>query len=45
MFVPLIIRVFNLIYEWVEELIYSDTIYKVVSIKFPVHEIKVHKDS
>ena len=45
MFGPLIMRVFNLIYEWVEEWIYSETIDKVVSIKFPVHEIRVHKDS
>lgn len=45
MFGPLIMKIFNLIYEWVEELIYYDKIDKVVSIKFPVHEIRVHKDS
>jgi hypothetical protein len=45
MFGPFFMRIFNLIYEWVEELIYYDGTDKVVSIKFPVHEIRVHKDS
>lgn len=45
MFGPLIMRIFNLIYEWVEEIFYYERIDKIVSIKFPVHEIRVHKDS
>lgn len=45
MFGPFMMRIFNLIYEWVDEYLFSSTIDKVVSIKFPVHEIKIHKDS
>jgi len=45
MFVPFIIKIFNLVYELIEDYIYPDTIEKSISIKFPVHEIKVHKDS
>lgn len=43
-FGPLIMRIFNLIYAWVEEIIYSEPIDKIVSIKFPVHEINVQKN-
>lgn len=45
MFSPLIVKIFNLVYEMIEDYIYPDIIEKAVSIKFPVHEIKVHKDS
>lgn len=45
MFSPFMVKIFNLVYEMIEDYIYPDTIEKSVSIKFPVHEIKVHKDS
>lgn len=45
MFSPFMIKIFNLLYEMIENYIYPDTIEKSVSIKFPVHEIKVHKES
>lgn len=45
MFSPLMIKLFNIFYDWAEELLYPDTIDKIVSIKFPVHEVKIHKDS
>jgi hypothetical protein len=44
MFSPFMVKIFNLVYELIEDYIYPDTIEKSVSIKFPVHEIKVHKD-
>ncbi len=45
MFSPFVVKIFNLIYDWIEEFVYPDTIDKIVSIKFPVHEIRVHKES
>ena len=45
MFSPFMVKIFNLVYEIIEDYIYRDKIEKDVSIKFPVHEIKVHKDS
>jgi hypothetical protein len=43
-FYPFIIKILNFIYEWIEDYIYPD-LDKIVSIKFPVHEIRVHKES
>lgn len=45
MFSPYLIKIFNLIYDLIEEYIYPEQVENIVSIKFPVHEIKVHKDS
>jgi hypothetical protein len=42
---PFIVKIFNLLYEFLEYYIYTDDIDNVVSIKFPVHEVRVHKDS
>jgi hypothetical protein len=42
---PFLIKIYNLISEYIEDWIYSSKDEKIVSIKFPVHEVKVHKDS
>jgi hypothetical protein len=44
MFSPFLIKILNMIYDWIEELIYNESGDKIVSIKFPVHEILVHKN-
>lgn len=45
-FSPIIIKLFNIFYEFVEEFVYGyDNEKKYVSIKFPVHEIKIQKDA
>ena len=42
---PFLIKIYNIISEYIEDWIYSSKDEKIVSIKFPVHEVKVHKDS
>lgn len=42
---PFVVKIFNVVSEYLEDWIYSGSDEKIVSIKFPVHEVKVHKDS
>jgi hypothetical protein len=42
---PFLIKIYNLVSDYIEDWIYSGKDEKIVSIKFPVHEVKVHKDS
>lgn len=44
MFNPFFMKIFNMLYEYIEELFYPDNIENITSIKFPVHEVRVHKD-
>jgi len=43
-FSPLIIKLFYSIYEIIEDWVYIDKDENIISIKFPVHEVKVNKD-
>ena len=42
---PILIKIFNMVSEYIDEWIYNSSDEKIVSIKFPVHEVKVHNDS
>ena len=42
---PFIVKIFNYVYEYFEEWFYPASADEIVSIKFPVHEVRVHKDS
>ena len=44
-FTPLLIKLLNLLYDWFEDFLYSTSSNNIVSIKFPVHEVRIHKDS
>jgi SpoVK/Ycf46/Vps4 family AAA+-type ATPase len=43
-FNPFLAKLFNMLYEWIEDLFYTDSNENITSIKFPVHEVRVHKD-
>lgn len=43
-FSPFIIKFITWLYEYIEYYIYMDSDESIVSIRFPVHEVKVHKD-
>lgn len=45
MIIPHINKLLNLIIEWIQQTINSDEIDKIVSIKFPVHEVKINNDN
>lgn len=43
--IPFLIKIYNWIIEYIDDLIHYNDNEKIVSIKFPVHEIKIHNNS
>jgi len=41
---PFITKIFQIVYEYLEDLIFSEKHENIISIKFPVHDIRVQKD-